>query len=365
LKEGTLYSAPHDLYSEVAELLVKRFPFDSVRFTNSGTESTADAVRVARAFAGKDKIIKVEGGYHGHNELLVSCKPSPDKAGDPRNPKAIPSSGGVPKSVVDDTLIVPFNDLEALENVLKKHSHETAAFILEPAPQNMGIVMPDEGYIRGVRDLTKKYGVLMICDEVKTGITSHWGGASTYFGIQPDLICLAKSIGGGVPVGAFGGRAEVMEVLTNGKALHLGTYNGNSLALSATRAVLRDILTPENFAEAKARNERMTADIERLIKAYGIVANTVQFGAKACVTFSANRVRNYRDYKATDFDMAYYHWMFMANRGIFFPPGLDDQWTVSVQHTDKDVERHVMVFEEFCRSVTGKNLNVFSPKSKL
>lgn len=362
LKDGTLFSAPHDLYAEVSELLIQRFPFDKVRFTNSGTESTHDALRVARAFTGREKVVKVEGGYHGHNELMVSCKPPLDKAGDPRAPNPILASGGIPQSVLHDTLVVPFNDLEALDRILTQHKGEVAAFILEPAPQNMGIVVPDEGYIRGVREITKKHGVLMICDEVKTGITSHWGGASTYFGIQPDLICLAKSIGGGVPVGVFGGRAEIMEVLSNGKALHLGTYNGNSLVLAATRAVLRDIVTPEAFAEAKSRNERMVNEIQKLINAYKIPAHTVQFGAKGCVTFSTHRVRNYRDYKATDFDLALYHWLFMANRGIFLPPGLDDQWTMSVQHTEADLDRHVFLFEQFCSALTGKHLNSYTPK---
>ena len=298
---------------------------------------------------------KTEGGYHGHHdEVLISVKPALNLAGSASKPHSVPASGGLPSRMAQDVLIVPYNDLEALDRILSAHPGEVAAFILEPCAQNMGIVLPDEGYIKGVREITRRHGVMMICDEVKTGITAHWGGASTYFGIQPDLICLAKSIGGGVPLGAFGGRAEVMDVLTSGKALHLGTFNGNSLSLSASRAILQDIVTPEVFNDCKLRNERMIRDMDRIIRAYNIPAHTVQFGTKGCVTFSRTRVRNYRDYKATDFDLAYLNWLWMANRGVYLPPGLDDQWTMSVAHTDEDVDRHVAIFEHFCQAITGR-----------
>jgi glutamate-1-semialdehyde 2,1-aminomutase len=241
--------------------------------------------------------------------------------------------------------VIPYNDPAALERVLR--NGDVAAFIVEPVMENIGICLPDPGYLEAVREITRRYGTMLIFDEVKTGITAGWGGATGYFGVQPDLVALAKSIGGGLPVGAFGGTHEAMDGVSSGRVLHLGTYNGNPLVMAVARVVLERICTPEATAAAIALNNRYLAASADIISANDLPAHTVQFGAKGCVTYSVERVRNYRDYKRTDFDLAFANWIWGINRGILLPPGLDEQWLVSVLHTDADIDRGVEVFASF------------------
>ena len=231
---GTLFVTPADTNAEVAELLVERYRLPLWRFTNSGTEATMDALRVAKGVTGRHKIVKVEGGYHGHHdEVMVSMKPSLELAGPPRRPNQVPASAGISPSVIADTLVIPYNDAEALDEILTEHAGEVAAFIVEPAMENIGICLPVDNYLQKVREITRRHGVMLIFDEVKTGITADYHGATGYFGVQPDLVTLAKSIGGGLPIGAFGGTVECMGEIVSGRVLHLGTYNGNPLVLAA------------------------------------------------------------------------------------------------------------------------------------
>jgi glutamate-1-semialdehyde 2,1-aminomutase len=353
LDNGTLFVTPCELNTEVAELLRDRYGLPMWRFTNSGTEATMDAIRVSRGITGRHKIVKVEGGYHGHHdEVMISMKPPLDLAGPADRPNAIPATAGITPGHLADTLIIPYNDAAALDRMLTEHAGEVAAFIVEPAMENLGIVLPDPGYLQQVREITKRHGTMLIFDEVKTGITAGWSGATGYFGVQPDLVCLAKSIGGGFPIGAFGGTAECMDQISSGKVLHLGTYNGNPLVLAAARAVLRDVCTPEATAMVIARNRRLLDHADGVIARSGIPAHTVQLGAKGCVTFSVDRVRNYRDYKATDFDLAFASWIWGINRGILLPPGLDEQWLISIMHTDEDIAFAENVFETFVDELT-------------
>jgi glutamate-1-semialdehyde 2,1-aminomutase len=346
LDDGTLYVTPCELNAEVAELLRDRYGLPLWRFTNSGTEATMDAVRVARGATGRDKIVKVEGGYHGHHdELMISMKPSLEQAGPADAPRSVPATEGIASGVVADTVVVPYNDPEALERVLA--AGDVACFIVEPVMENIGICLPDPGYLEAVRLLTTAHGSLLIFDEVKTGITAGYGGATGHFGIEPDLVTLAKSIGGGFPVGAFGGKREYMDLITAGRVLHLGTYNGNPLVMAAARATLAEACSREQTAAAIERNARLVAACQKVIDDAGLPAHTVQFGAKGCVTWSTQLVRNYRDYKATDFDLAFAQWMHGINRGVLLPPGLDEQWLISVMHTDADATHYADVFSEF------------------
>jgi glutamate-1-semialdehyde 2,1-aminomutase len=203
-----------------------------------------------------------------------------------------------------------------------------------------------------VREITQRHGTLLIFDEVKTGITAGWGGATGVLGVQPDLIALAKSIGGGFPIGAFGGKAEYMDVITTGKVMHLGTYNGNPLVMAAARAVLSEVCTPSVTQGTAELNERLLAACNDIIVSASLPAHTVQFGAKGCITWSVNQVRNYRDYKETDFDLAFAQWIHGINRGVLLPPGLDEQWLISVMHTDAEVMHYADVFEEFVNELT-------------
>jgi glutamate-1-semialdehyde 2,1-aminomutase len=346
LDNGTLFVTPCEANAEVAEMLGARYGLPMWRFTNSGTEATMDAIRVARGVTGRHKIVKVEGGYHGHHdEVMVSMKPPLDLAGPADDPTPVAGTAGITDAVLRDTVVVPYNDADALERVLR--SGEIACFIVEPVMENIGICKPVPGYLEAVRALTERYGTLLIFDEVKTGITAGWGGATGVLGVLPDLVALAKSIGGGLPLGAFGGKAEYMDQITQGRVLHLGTYNGNPLCMAAAKAVLSQICTPEATQGCIERNHLLLEECDRIIASAGITAHTVQFGAKGCITWAADPIRNYRDYKATNFDLAFAQWIHGINRGILLPPGLDEQWLISVMHTEADALRYAAVFGEF------------------
>jgi glutamate-1-semialdehyde 2,1-aminomutase len=352
LDDGTLFVTPCELNTEVAEMLAARYGLPKWRFTNSGTEATMDAIRVARGITGRDKLVKVEGGYHGHHdEVMISMKPPISEAGPVDAPRAIPATAGITRAVLGDTKVIPYNRPDLLEAALK--DRDVACFIVEPVMENIGICMPQPGYLQAVREITRKYGTMLIFDEVKTGITAGWGGATGAVGVQPDLVALAKSIGGGLPLGAFGGSEECMDQITAGKVLHLGTYNGNPLCMAAAKAVLAEVCTPEATADAIERNARLTAACQTIIDDHELPAHTVQFGAKACVTWSSEPIQNYRDYKATDFDVAFAQWMHGINRGVLLPPGLDEQWLISVLHSEADAMHYAHVFGEFVDELTA------------
>jgi glutamate-1-semialdehyde 2,1-aminomutase len=343
LSTGMLFVTPSPISTDAAERICKRFEIDQVRFTNSGTESTMYAVRVARSATEKMGILKIEGGYHGsYDPFVVSSKPPVDKIGNPEKPKAYIDSNLVP----GDIYVVPFNNIPALEKMFKKNAKKIACFIVEPVLENLAIVLPDEGYLERVRELCDQYNVVLIFDEVKTGLTAGAHGASVRLGVQPDLITLAKSIGGGVPLAAFGGKKKYMDFVTNGKMAHFGTFNGNPLAMAGIRAIDR-ICTDEALAAAEALNQQALDRISAIIEEYQLPAHTVGFGVKGCVTWSTEPVRNYRDYKATDFGIAEAHWLFALNRGIITPPGLDEQWLISLAHGQTEIDLLVEDFREF------------------
>ncbi len=282
---------------------------------------------------------------------MVSMKPALDMAGPAHAPYSVPATKGIPTGLLAEVSVVQYNDPLALERELAKG--DVAAFIVEPAMENIGIVLPMPGYLAKVREITRKYGTMLIFDEVKTGITVGWGGATKHFGVQPDLICLAKSIGGGLPIGAFGGRAEVMAGISDGSVLHLGTFNGNPLVSAAALAVLRDVCTPEAMAATNSLNGEMMVGIDSIIAEHSIPAHTVKLGAKGCVTYTVSPVRNYRDYKTSNFDIAYANWIYGVNRGILLPPGLDEQWLISIMHTRAETDHHLNVFADFARELTS------------
>ena len=347
LKQGMLFVTPSPTSTDAAERICKRFGIDQVRFTNSGTESTMYAVRVARSATDKMGILKIEGGYHGsYDPFVVSSKPPLDKIGNPEKPKAHIDSNLVP----GDIYVVPFNNIPALEKMFKKNAKKLACFIVEPVLENLAIVLPDAGYLERVRELCDQYNVVLIFDEVKTGLTAGAHGASMRLGVKPDLITLAKSIGGGLPLAAFGGKKKYMDFVTNNKMAHFGTFNGNPLAMAGVRAIDR-IATEETLGTAEALNFQALERIGDIIDEYQLPAHTVGFGVKGCVTWSTTPVRNYRDYKATDFGVAEAHWLFALNRGIITPPGLDEQWLISLAHTQTEIDILVEDFAEFAKAI--------------
>jgi glutamate-1-semialdehyde 2,1-aminomutase len=347
LKTGMLFVTPSPTSTDAAQMICKRFKIDQVRFTNSGTESTMYAVRVARSATDKMGILKVEGGYHGsYDPFVVSSKPALNKAGDPEEPTAVIDSNLVP----GDIYVVPYNNIPALEAMFEKNASKIACYIVEPVLENLAIILPDEGYLERVRELCDEYKVVLIFDEVKTGLTAGAHGASVRLGVEPDLITLAKSIGGGVPLAAFGGKKKYMDFVTNGKMAHFGTFNGNPLAMAGVRAIDR-LCSDQALADAEMLNQQALNRISEIIAEYQLPAHTVGFGVKGCVTWSTQPVRNYRDYKATDFTVAEAHWLFALNRGIITPPGLDEQWLISLAHGQTEIDLLVEDFREFAKAL--------------
>ena len=344
---GTLFVTPSPQATDMSERFCRRFGLDMIRFTNSGTESLMYAIRAARAYTNRKAIVKIEGGYHGgYDALQVSVKPALADIGPADAP-----IGDVPFDVEAGTVhVVAYNDLAMLEKVLAEHGAEVAAMVVEPVIENLAIVLPDEGYLAGVRALCDRHGVVLVFDEVKTGLTAGAAGAAQRLGVQPDLITLAKSIGGGLPLAAFGGKREVMQVVVDGRMAHFGTYNGNPLVMAAALAV-DEICTPEALAAAEAINDRAMNAIDGVIAEYELPAHTVGLGVKGCVTWSTTPVRNYRDYKATDFTVAELSWLWGVNRHILTPPGLDEQWLVSLAHTDADMAHLVDDFTELAKAL--------------
>ena len=346
---GTLFVTPGPLATEAAERFQKRFDIDMLRFTNSGTESTMYAIRAARAATGKKAIIKIEGGYHGgYDPLQVSVKAPIEKIGSVSAPK--PYHPGAIEA--GEVYVVSYNDTDRLEAIMKKHGKTIAALMMEPIVENLSIILPDEGYLKVVRALCDKYKIALIFDEVKTGLTAGVAGAAIRVGVKPDLITLAKSIGGGLPLAAFGGKKEFMQPVVDGRMPHFGTYNGNPLVVAAAIAV-DNIATPEALAKAEAINNATLDAIDKIIDEYALPAHTVGFGVKGAVIWSPTPVRNYRDFKATDFELAELSWLWGINRGIITPPGLDEQWLVSFAHTQNDMNKLVRSFREFAQAIRG------------
>src|SRR5437588_11121666 len=349
LGKGSLYSLPCPDTVFLAEELVRRFaPIEQLRFCNSGTEATMDALRLARAHVGRDKIVKVEGGYHGHHDtVLMSTKPSLKDAGPIERPNTVPASKGIPSNLKNNTIIAPYNDAESLDRILTEHEGEVAAVIMEAVIMNVGIILPEEGYLRDVREITRRHGVLLIFDEVKTGVTVAPGGITEIYPVEPDLICLAKSIGGAIPIGAFGGREEIMRRINHSEVLHLGTFNGNPMSMRAGLVTLTQIFIPKAHEHANGLSRQLGESYVGIIEEFDLPMHVAQIGAKGCAMFRYERARNYRAWWEIDMDVSYAYWLFLANRGILFPPGFDDQWTVSIQHTQEDIDHHIHVFHQF------------------
>jgi glutamate-1-semialdehyde 2,1-aminomutase len=339
---GSHFAQPVEDVTIVARELARRFQQPKWRFTNSGTESTLDAVRIARGFTGRERLVKIEATYHGHHDaLMVSVEPPPDLMGPPDAPASVPQSEGIPAAIVELTTVVPFNDLPALEKAFAQHRDQVAAVIVEPAMMNLGIVLPDQGYLGGIKEIAHKNGALLIFDEVKTGVTISPGGATERFGVTPDLIALAKAIGGGLPCGAVGGRDDVMHVIEDKRVAQMGTFNGNPLTMAASKATLLEILTPTAYAHFEALAETLQGGLDEVIARHELPVHVITLSARGGVTYRAGRVRNYRDYLETDKSLAYLSWLYQCNRGVIMAPGAEENWTLSVQHSVEDVQRYV------------------------
>src|SRR3954447_4723874 len=344
-QQGTHFAAPTEGSVVVAEELRRRFGLPFWRFENSGTESTLDAVHLARAATGRDVIIKIEGSYHGHHDaVMVSVKPPAELMGERRRPNAVPYGLGYPASVPEQTRPIPFNDADALEALLDELTGKVAGVILEPAMMNINIVPPVDGYLNRVKELTHLHGAVLVFDEVKTGAAGAAGGATELYGVTPDVVCLAKAICGGLPGGAVGMTGELAALVASGRVKQQGTFNGNPLVMAAARATLIDVLTDDAYTRLHAANRELMAGCDRVISTYGLPAHTVGMGSKGCVVFSSEPVREYRDYLTkVHHELTNLAWLYHMNNGIFMTPGEDEEWTLSVLHTEQDLKHYVDV----------------------
>jgi glutamate-1-semialdehyde 2,1-aminomutase len=355
---GTHFAAPTEDAVVVGEELARRWGIDRWRYTNSGSESTMDAIRIARAYAKRDTVMKIFGSYHGHHDtVMVSIGVEYDRIGPHDAPASLPYGAGIPQSTVDEVFAVHFNDAESMERrivELDREGRKPACVIMEAAMMNLGVVLPEPGYLEAVRDITSRHGVVLIFDEVKTGLCIAAGGAVERFGVVPDMVTLAKALGGGVPTGAIGGSEEVMSVVEDGSVFQVGTYNGNPLGMAATRANLLEVLTPAAYEHLDALNERILRGCSEVIERNDLPGYAVGVGSKGCVTFSPAKIVDYETFKANqDAELAQLAWLFNMNRGIFMTPGREEEWTLSVTHTDEAVDRYVAVFEEMARDLTA------------
>jgi glutamate-1-semialdehyde 2,1-aminomutase len=355
IDEGTHFAAPTDGSIAVAAELADRFGLPQWRFTNSGTESTMDAVHLARGATGRDVILKIEGSYHGHHDtVMVSVYPPLDALGARDEPVSVPYGGGIPTAFSELTRAVPFNDAEALEGALEKIGEQVAGLIMEPAMMNINIIPPRPGYLERVRELTSRYGIKLIFDEVKTGATISRGGATARFGVTPDMITLAKASCGGYPGGSIGMSEELAAIVADGSVSQYGTFNGNPLVMAAAEATLTKVLTDDVYTHFEATNQRLLDGCQQIIDAHGLPAYTEGLGAKGCVVFSSERLYEYRDYLTkVDEELSRLAWLYHMNHGIFMTPGTEEEWTLSIEHSDEDLQRYLDAFEAFAGDVTG------------
>ena len=353
VRRGTHFAQPTDDAIWVAGELSRRFELPLWRYANSGTEATMDAVHLMRAATGREVILKVEGCYHGHHDSVqVSVLPELGDIGPRERPRGVAANTGIPAAIRDLVAVVPFNDLGVVDRVLTELDGRVAGMILEPIMMNAGIIAPGTGYLAGLRELLHRHGALLAFDEVKTGFTTGPGGATARYGVVPDIVCLAKALGGGIAVAAIGGTEQVMSLIADGRYEQVGTFNGNPLAMAAARATLSEVLTDESYAHLDRLATRLRAALESTIADGGFGWHVVSIGAKGCVTFRRDPVREYRDFLGIDDRLGHAHWLVQHNGGVFLPPwGKVEQWLLSVQHGDADVDLFAANFARLASSV--------------
>src|SRR4051812_43290245 len=317
---GTHFAAPTEDGIAVAEELQRRFKLPRWRYTNSGSEATMDAIRIARAYAGRDTVMKIFGSYHGHHDtVMVSIGVEYDKIGDRENLASLPYGAGIPNATVERTIAVPLNDADGMERRIERPDAEgrkPACVIMEAAMMNLGVVLPEPGYLEAVRDITARHGIVLIFDEVKTGLCIAPGGATDKWGVRPDMVTLAKALGGGMPSGAIGMTEELSHVVEDGTVYQVGTYNGNPLGMAATRANLLEVLTPEAYEHLDHLNDRLLRGCEDVIARHNLPGYAVGVGSKGCVTFSPTKIIDYETFKYNqDAELAELAWLYNMNRG--------------------------------------------------
>lgn len=331
--KGTSFGAPTLLETKMAKLVCERVPsIEVVRMVNSGTEATMSAIRLARGYTGRSKIIKFEGSYHGHADSLLI------KAGSGIATLGLPDSPGVPESVASNTIAVPYNDLESVQLAFERFGEEIAAVIVEPVAGNMGVVPPQPGFLEGLRKVTSDYGSILIFDEVMTGFRVDLNCAQGRYGVTPDLTCLGKVIGGGLPVGAYGGKRELMDqIAPAGPIYQAGTLSGNPLAMAAGYTTLK-LLTPAVYEQLEERGARLQAGFERNAKEFGIPLTINRIGSMVCPFFTNTPVVNFDTAKTSDLDRFRRYFAAMVQEGVSVPPSQFEGMFISAAHTLEDID---------------------------
>ncbi|MGD8242080.1 MAG: glutamate-1-semialdehyde 2,1-aminomutase [Desulfobacterales bacterium] len=337
LEQGTSFGAPTELEVELADLVVAAVPsVEKIRMVNSGTEATMSAIRLARGFTGRDVIVKFDGCYHGHADTLLV------DAGSGVATLNIPGSPGVPKGVVQDTLSLPYNDIDALESLMTRRGDQVAAIIVEPVAGNMGMVPPREGFLEALRDLTAHHGSLLIFDEVMSGFRVAYGGAQERYGVQPDLTCFGKIIGAGLPVGAYGGRRDVMAcVAPEGSVYQAGTLSGNPLAMAAGIAALKALGRPGVYEVLEARSQRLADGLAQAAAQSGIPVVFNRVGSMLGMFFNERPVTDFAEAKNCDLERFAAYYCRMLAEGIYLAPSQFEAGFVSLAHTEADIDQTV------------------------
>ncbi len=339
LTRGTSFGAPTVLELRLAELIIEAVPsIEMIRMVNSGTEATMSAIRLARAFTGRDAVIKFDGCYHGHGDTLLV------EAGSGVATLGIPGSPGVPEDFVKHTISIPFNDPDVVTSVMRKKGDKIACIIVEPVAGNMGTVPPEPGFLELLRELTHKYGALLIFDEVMTGFRVAHGGAQALYGIMPDLTCLAKIIGGGLPVGAYGGRQEIMKkIAPKGPVYQAGTLSGNPLAMAAGIATLKVLKEPGFYESLEKKSNRLEVGLKSAATVHNMPVTLTRVGSMLGMFFTEKEVKNFDDAKTSDVDMFANYYKAMRDRGIYLAPSQFEASFVSSAHSKEDIDETVRI----------------------
>ncbi len=352
--KGTHFAQPTPDAIVVAEELGARYGLPMWRFGNSGTEATIDAIHLMRAITGRDLILKFEGGYHGHHDAAMVSVWNEEDLGPEHRPQPVAAGGGIPQAMVDLTLVATFNDLSLVEKLFEENPGRIAGVILEPILQNCGVLLPVNGFLAGLREVTRRHGALLTFDEVKTGLTVGRGGATRLYGVRPDIVCLAKSLGGGLPISAIGGTEDVMSAITDGTYEQVGTFNGNPLSMAAAKAMLTEVMVPDTYDHLDGLQTRMRDGAEGVISRHGLPAHVATAGAKGSVVYSTEPMRTYRDFLRVDGRYAMAAWLYQFNRGVFLPPwAKGEQWLISVQHSHDDIDRYLETLDGFADVITS------------
>jgi glutamate-1-semialdehyde 2,1-aminomutase len=336
-ERGISYGAPTALETELAKRVVEAVPsIEMVRFVNSGTEATMSALRLARAYTGRSKIIKFEGCYHGHADFLLV------RAGSGATTLGLPDSAGVPEGIAQDTLIAPYNDLRAVDRLFSENRSEIAAVIVEPVAGNMGVIPPEPGFLEGLRGVTKAEGALLVFDEVVTGFRVAYGGAQALYSMTPDLTCLGKVIGGGLPVGAYGGRRQIMEMVAPlGPMYQAGTLSGNPLCMTAGIETLKVLAEPGAYQRLEERSAQLADGLRAAAEAAGTPVFQTRVGSMFCTFFSAERVVDYASAKRSDSNKYALFFRAMLENGVYLVPSQFEAGFLSLAHSEQDVERTI------------------------